>query len=67
MQHERFVTDVNGVAGIRSALIAHHPIRALGKDIDKLALAFISPLGADDHDSTRIRIEHCGRREAGGG
>ena len=33
-----------------AALEAHHDIGALGQPIDDLALAFVAPLGADDHD-----------------
>ena len=38
------------MAGIMAALEAHHDIGALGQPIDDLALAFVAPLGADDHD-----------------
>ena len=42
--------DHERVAGIMTALEAHHDIGALGQPIDDLALAFVAPLGADDHD-----------------
>ena len=42
--------DYQRMAGIVAALKAHHHIGALGKPIDNLALAFVAPLGADDHD-----------------
>ena len=42
--------DHQRVAGIVAALEAHHDIGTLGQPIDDLALAFVAPLGADDHD-----------------
>ena len=38
------------MAGIMPALEAHHDIRAGGKPINNLALAFIAPLGTDHGD-----------------
>ena len=52
-QQRQFVGDTvdhEGVAGIMPALEAHHDVGALGQPIDDLALAFVAPLGADDHD-----------------
>ncbi len=42
--------DHERMAGIVAALKAHHDIGALRQPIDDLALAFVAPLGADDHD-----------------
>ena len=53
VQHERRVADVDRVAGVRAALIAHDPIGALGEDVDELALPLVAPLRADDDDCTR--------------
>ena len=39
----------DGMAGIRSALVAYDEIRLVGKNVDNLALAFISPLGTDQN------------------
>ena len=50
VEHGRAVADVHGVAGVRAALVAHHPVGALGQDVDELALPFIAPLRADDDD-----------------
>ena len=58
VQHERAVADVDGVAGVRAALVAHHPVGALGEHVDELALPFVAPLRADDDDDARFRIEH---------
>ena len=58
MKDERFVADVNGVPGIRSALVPYDPSGTLGENVNELALPFISPLRSDDDDSARFRIEH---------
>jgi len=44
------VADDERVPGVVAALKAHHDIGALTQPIDDLALAFVAPLGADDHD-----------------
>src|SRR5450759_2073209 len=59
VEDERLVADVHGVAGIGAALIANYPVGALREDINELALAFVSPLGADDDDGAYVRIEHA--------
>jgi hypothetical protein len=41
--------DDQRVAGVVPALEAHHGIRPLGEQVDDLALALVTPLGAD-HD-----------------
>jgi len=43
------------MAGIMPALETHHDIGALRQPIDDLALAFVAPLGADDHDIGHVR------------
>ena len=50
MQHKLFVADLNRVPGVVSALIANNNVEMLGEEIDDLAFAFITPLGADDND-----------------
>jgi hypothetical protein len=40
------------VPGIVAALKAHDRRRLLGQQIDDLALALVTPLGADDDDET---------------
>ena len=58
VQDERLALPrVDGVAGIRAALIAHHEIRALRQDVDDLPLAFIAPLGADHDDALDLGSE----------
>ena len=39
------------VAGVVAALEADDRVRPLGEQVGDLALAFVAPLGADDHDS----------------
>jgi hypothetical protein len=46
MQDEFLVTDDDGVAGVVSSLSANDEVRALGQEVDNLALAFIAPLEA---------------------
>ena len=58
VQDERLVGDVHGVPGIRAPLIAHYPVRALSENVDELAFAFVSPLGADYDNRTCVGIEH---------
>ena len=55
-QHGLLAVDDERVAGVVTALEAHHRGDALGQQVDDLALAFVAPLGADDdevatHDS----------------
>jgi hypothetical protein len=54
VQHERVVPDVNGVSGVRSSLIANHPIGPLGQNVDELSLAFVPPLRADHDDRAAV-------------
>jgi len=49
VQHRLPAVDDQGMAGVVPALETHHGIRLVGKEIDDLALALITPLGADDH------------------
>ena len=50
MQYGLDGTDNQGMPGVVSALKAHHATRVLGQPVDDLALAFVTPLGADYHD-----------------
>jgi hypothetical protein len=67
VEDEALVADVDRVAGVRAALVAHDPVRALGHHVDELALPFVAPLRADDDDGAVIAIEHFspGPRAAG--
>jgi hypothetical protein len=38
------------MAGVMSALVPHHGLGMVGKPVYDLALAFITPLGPDNHD-----------------
>src|SRR5690606_28341185 len=50
LKHSLVATDDQGVAGVVAALETHHATGALGEQVDDLALAFITPLGADHDD-----------------
>ncbi len=67
VQHEVLLADVDRVAGVGAALVAHDPVGALGEHVDELALPLVAPLGADDDDGARLGIEHGTerRQEAG--
>jgi hypothetical protein len=54
MKDERLVPDLDGVPGVGAALIANYPVGALRENINELALALVSPLGADDDDRACI-------------
>ena len=58
VQDERVFAEIDGVAGVRAALIADHPVGALGEDVDELALPFVAPLRADDDDRAIALSEH---------
>ena len=56
-QQRQFVADAvdhQRVAGIVTALIAHHHVGALAQPVHDLAFALVAPLGADHDD-----IRHC--------
>ena len=42
--------DDQRMAGIVAALKAHHALRHFSQPVNQLALAFVAPLGAHDHD-----------------
>ncbi len=58
VEHELAVTDLHGVPGVRAALIAHDPVRALGDHVDEFALPFVAPLCADHDDGASFLVEH---------
>ena len=49
MEHERLITDLNGMAGIVTTLVAGDYVEALGEQINDLAFAFVSPLSTDNN------------------
>ncbi len=51
VQLEHLVAAHDCVAGVVAALEAHDRIGTLGEHVGDLALPFVAPLGADDHDS----------------
>jgi hypothetical protein len=44
------LADNQRVSRIVATLKAHHTLGVIGKPVDDLALAFVAPLGTDDHD-----------------
>jgi hypothetical protein len=58
VQHEGFLADVNRVAGVRSTLIANHPVSAFRDHVNELPLSFVAPLRAYDDNRARIVVEH---------
>ena len=55
VQHGLLPADDQRVAGVVAALEAHHALGVIGQPVDHLALAFVTPLGAD-HDYVAC---HC--------
>ena len=49
VQYELVLSHDHGVARIMAALVARDHIGLLGEQIDYLSLAFVAPLGADNH------------------
>ncbi len=49
-QNGFFAIDHQGVARIVAPLESHHPADLLGQPVDDLALALVTPLGADHDD-----------------
>ena len=75
----RDVVELEGLAvaddrmtGVRPALVPADDVGVLGEQVDDLALAFVTPLRADDHGGghrprayARARMGHARRRVAG--
>ena len=49
MQNRFLTVDDQGVASVMTALKAHHGRGTVGQEINNLALAFVTPLGADHY------------------
>src|ERR1700704_6070349 len=69
VQHERFLADLDSVAGVGAALVADDPVSPLRQNVDELAFTLVAPLRANDDDRACFRVEHLvefgwfGRRE----
>jgi len=50
LQGRLLAIDDQGVAGVVTALETHDSSGVVGQPVDDLAFAFVTPLGADDHD-----------------
>ncbi len=58
MEDQLVLPNHHRVAGVGAALVADDEIGALGEHVDDLALAFVSPLGADDHHAVTLGPKH---------
>src|SRR6266550_6284576 len=50
VKHERPLTDLHRMPGVVSTLITSDDLKSLGKEINDLPFAFITPLGSDHRD-----------------
>ena len=50
MQRVALVADDHGMPGVVAALVADHIVHLVTEQVGGLALAFVTPLGADEHD-----------------
>src|SRR5262249_6722794 len=50
VQRVALVADDHGVPGVVPALVADHVVDLVTEQVGGLALAFVTPLGADEHD-----------------
>jgi hypothetical protein len=55
MEDEVLLTHLYRMSGVGAALIAGHHIHFLRQDVDDLPLPLVTPLGADDDDTTAFR------------
>ncbi len=54
VQGELAVTDDDGVAGVVAALVANDVVDTTAEKIGRLSLAFVTPLGTDEHDCGHV-------------
>ena len=58
MQDELLIIHQYRVARVRTALVAGDECRLLGQDIRDLSFALVTPLSADDDDTTTRILKH---------
>ena len=58
-------TEDDGVARVRSALVAHDDAESRREQVDDLALAFVTPLGPDDREMRHGLTPQRARRGMG--
>ena len=56
VQRQLLVAVNDGVAGIIASLEAHHVIVVAGDEVGDLTLAFVAPLGADEHCAGHLQV-----------
>ena len=52
VENQLLTTDYQRVARVRASRVSHHEIGVRGIQVDDLALSFVAPLGAYNHDCT---------------
>ena len=66
VEHERLIAPLDGVAGVRAALVAGDDVHGRREEVDDLPLAFVAPLGADDDGNWHVeRASGMGHRARG--
>lgn len=61
MENRFLAVDHQRVARVMTALKTDHAFGAFGENVDQLALALVSPLGAD-HDNVLSHVLFCSVR-----
>ena len=56
VQRQLLVAVNDGVAGVIASLEAHHVIVVAGDEVGDLTLAFVAPLGADEHCAGHLQV-----------
>ena len=56
VQCELLIAVNHRVAGVVSALVAHHVVEVAGNEVGHLSLAFVTPLGSDQHHVRHVRL-----------
>jgi len=59
MEHDRFVVETDGMAGIGATLIPDNNVIFFGKVVNKLSLSFIAELCSDNDGSITSRLSEC--------
>ena len=66
LEGEGLTVDDDGVTGVVAALVADHHGHLLGQQVGELALALVSPLGADDDGCRHWRLLSAAHGAAAG-
>ena len=63
VEGELLPVDDDGVAGVVAAVELHHVVDVLTELVSRLSLAFVAPLGSDDHNGWHMCSLDCRWRE----